>query len=376
MRILCLALLALPLYAEEMKTLPSGLKYEMLAEGKPGTAPAPGDYVKVHYTGWLTDGKKFDSSLDRNEPLAFVLGTGMVIAGWDEGIGLLNVGGKAKILIPWKLAYGEQGRPPLIPAKADLLFEVELVDVLKGEPFRPADPEKQQATESGLKWEVIEEGSGDAPAPDDIVRLRCTIWTTDGTVAFSSAALRRPVTGAARDVHLTPAYEKFLPEAVQLMKPGAKYRLEVPADLCWGDRRVAPKVEPGATTVWEVDLENVLRFAPLDPEKTVKTESGLEYQVIKEGTGKNPGPTSRVSVYYTGWLENGNEFDSAHRRGQPSVFGLNQVIKGWTEGLQLMKEGGIYRFRIPAALAYGEKARDKIPANSTLIFEVELLDVS
>jgi len=375
---LLLPLLCLPLLAQEPRTAttPGGVKVEWLAEGKPGTAPAPGDVVKVHYTGTFTDGKKFDSSVDRGEPIRFVLGVGMVIRGWDEGIALLDVGAKARLTIPWSAAYGEQGRPPVIPAKADLLFEVELVDVEKGEPFRAADPARQQTTESGLKWESIVEGSGEPPRPDDLVRLKCTVWTEEGKVAFSSASLPGPLVGAAGTVRLSQAREKFLPEAVQLMKAGGKCRFEVPAGLCWGKQKVVPAVPEDATTVWQLELLRILRFAPLDPARTKKTESGLEYEVVEEGTGKTPGPASRVAVHYTGWLEDGTEFDSSHRRGQHATFAVGGVIKGWTEGLQLMKEGGTCRFRIPAALAYGDKAMgDKIPANSTLIFDVELLRV-
>jgi peptidylprolyl isomerase len=346
-----------------------------LAEGKPGTAPKPGDVVKVHYTGTFTDGKKFDSSRDRGEPIRFVLGVGMVIRGWDEGIALLDVGAKARLEIPWSAAYGEEGRPPLIPAKADLHFEVELVEVEPGEPFRTADPAKQKTTASGLKWETILEGSGEPPRADDVVSLKCTIWTAEGKIAFSSVSLRGPLVGEAGSVRLSPTAEKFLPEAVQLIRAGGKGRFEVPAELCWGDRKVVPAVAEGAATVWLVELVRIIRYAPLDPEKTRKTESGLEYEVISEGTGKSPGSTSHVAVHYTGWLEDGTEFDSSHRRGQVAQFGLNQVIKGWTEGLQLMKEGAIYRFRIPPALAYGPQPKGEIPPNSTLVFEVELVRV-
>ena len=88
-----------------------------------------GDKVSVHYTGTLESGKKFDSSLDRGKPIDFTLGNRDVIAGWDEGIAGMKVGGKRKLIIPAKLAYGEDGRPPVIPPNATLIFEVELVDV-------------------------------------------------------------------------------------------------------------------------------------------------------------------------------------------------------------------------------------------------------
>jgi FKBP-type peptidyl-prolyl cis-trans isomerase FkpA len=104
------------------------MKIEKITTGT-GAAPKKGDTVTVHYTGWLTDGTKFDSSVDRNDPFAFVLGAGQVIRGWDEGVAKLKVGEKAKLTIPPEMAYGDEGYPGAIPPKATLIFEVELLSI-------------------------------------------------------------------------------------------------------------------------------------------------------------------------------------------------------------------------------------------------------
>ncbi|MBN4665031.1 FKBP-type peptidyl-prolyl cis-trans isomerase [Pandoraea nosoerga] len=109
-------------------TTDSGLQYDDLQVGD-GAEATPGKTVTVHYTGWLTDGQKFDSSKDRNDPFAFVLGGGMVIRGWDEGVAGMKVGGKRKLVIPPELGYGARGAGGVIPPNATLVFEVELLDV-------------------------------------------------------------------------------------------------------------------------------------------------------------------------------------------------------------------------------------------------------
>jgi FKBP-type peptidyl-prolyl cis-trans isomerase len=110
-------------------TTDSGLKYQDLKEGT-GEAAKKNDTVTVHYTGWLKDGKKFDSSVDRNEPFEFQLGAGQVIKGWDEGVADMKVGGKRKLIIPPELGYGKKGTPDgTIPANAELTFEVELLKI-------------------------------------------------------------------------------------------------------------------------------------------------------------------------------------------------------------------------------------------------------
>ena len=111
-------------------------------------------------------------------------------------------------------------------------------------------------------------------------------------------------------------------------------------------------------------------------EEVMTTDSGLQYEVLEEGEGEKPGPEDEVKVHYTGELLSGEVFDSSRERGEPVTFRLNQVIEGWTEGLQLMNEGSRYKLYIPSDLAYGPGGNMSIGPNETLVFDVELLDVN
>ncbi len=116
--------------AQMTEITPSGLQYEILTQAEGDAAsPQTGRRVNVHYTGWLTDGTKFDSSVDRGQPFSFILGVGQVIKGWDEGVASMKVGEKRKLTIPAELAYGSRGAGSMIPPNATLVFEVELLGI-------------------------------------------------------------------------------------------------------------------------------------------------------------------------------------------------------------------------------------------------------
>lgn len=133
-------------------------------------------------------------------------------------------------------------------------------------------------------------------------------------------------------------------------------------------QKYAPNVKAGADFLAQNKLKAGIKT----------TASGLQYEIISTGTGAKPAATSQVTVHYKGSLLNGQEFDSSYKRGEPATFGLNQVITGWTEGLQLMTEGAKFRFFLPYKLGYGANGTPdgSIPPYSTLIFEVELIKVN
>ena len=138
------------------------------------------------------------------------------------------------------------------------------------------------------------------------------------------------------------------------------------------DRQVADSRKAG-----EGNRQEGVAFLTANKSKegVVELPSGLQYKIIKAGSGNSPSATDEVTVHYRGTLLDGTEFDSSYKRNEPATFPLNRVIKGWTEGLQLMKPGGKWKFYIPADLAYGNQTKQSIPAGSTLIFEVELLSI-
>jgi FKBP-type peptidyl-prolyl cis-trans isomerase len=358
--------------ADAQKTT-SGLASKVLSPGSGDKKPTANDKVKVHYTGWTTDGKMFDSSVQRGNPASFdVKG---VIPGWTEGLQLMVVGEKRRLWIPEALAYkGRPGSP-----QGMLVFDVELLEVIPGEPSMPAPPDvaaapaDAQKTKSGLASKVLQPGtSKDKPKSWDKVTVNYTGWTTDGQMFDSSVKRGQPATFGL---------DKVIPgwtEGVGLMAVGEKRRLWIPEELAYKGRPGAP----AGMLVFDVELVAIERMPePPAPPKDVaaapasakKTATGIAYRVLTRGKGKvHPTAESRVSVHYSGWTTDGKMFDSSVTRGQPTSFGLNQVIPGWTEGVQLMVEGEKTRFWIPEELAY--KGRPGAP-QGMLVFDVELLKI-
>ena len=137
-----------------------------------------------------------------------------------------------------------------------------------------------------------------------------------------------------------------------------------------GPQDLEPKVEP----LPELP-EGAGPIDPDAPEELTATSSGLYYRILRKSQGRKPGPTDEVVAHYRGTLDNGEQFDGSYDRGEPSMFQMNMVIKGWTEGLQLIGEGGMIELEIPGNLGYGETGHGSIPPNATLHFIVELKEV-
>ncbi|MBL4801263.1 MAG: FKBP-type peptidyl-prolyl cis-trans isomerase [Emcibacter sp.] len=232
-------------------------------------------------------------------------------------------------------------------------------------------------TASGLKYEIITAGTGATPTADDSVTVHYEGTLMDGTKFDSSydrgETISFPLNGVI----------KGWTEGLQLMQEGAKYKFTIPSGLAYGEQG-GGSIPPNSDLIFIVELFKVevdegKVFLKKNKEKSgiTTTESGLQYKVLLEGNGKSPSATDRVTVHYEGTLIDGTKFDSSYDRGEPIDFGLNQVIRGWTEGVQLMKEGSKYKFFIPSDLAYGAQGSPgAIPPNAALIFTVELIRVN
>jgi len=244
----------------------------------------------------------------------------------------------------------------------------------------PADvaqaPADAKTTASGLKVKVLKAGTGkDRPKDGDRVSVHYSGWTKDGKMFDSSVARGTPTTFGVNEV--IPGWT----EALKLMVVGEKSRLWIPGKLAYGDRPQMGGAPTGDLT-FDVELLGIVKppATPEDvkaaPATAKKTASGLAYRVLKAGTGKDhPTATSRVTVHYSGWTTDGKMFDSSVARGEPATFPLNGVVKGWTEGVQLMVVGEKTRFWIPGSLAYGDKPQRPGAPAGMLVFDIELLNI-
>src|SRR2546426_1205173 len=262
-----------------------------------------------------------------------------------------------------------------VSAQALLLFTVctlvpsaqtKTLKVIPPPPDVAAPPADATKTASGLATTVITPGPGtDHPTKDDLVTILSAGWKTDGTMFDSSVAAGKPA------IFPVGRVIAGFSEGLQLMVNGEKRRLWIPEPLAYKGQR-----EPKGLLVFDVELIAIPSHPPPDvkapPADAKKTASGLAYKVLREGTGgRHPRAGGSVTVHYTGWTADGKMFDSSVVQGKPMTTMVDQVIPGWTEGLQLMFEGEKARLWIPENLAY----KGKSAPFGNLVFDVELIKI-
>ena len=362
------ALLALlPNYDEsKIVTTASGLQYIVYQEGS-GDLAITGDTIQAHYTGYLSDGTKFDSSVDRGQTFDFPLGMAQVIPGWDEGFALLTPGSKALFIIPSALGYGPGGSGQ-IPPNATLYFDVELVGITLAE--RPTEVAEgdYSVTESGLKYYDLVAGDGATPQKSELAVIEYRFWNPQGVLQGSSAQRGEPA--------IFPVGIDWLPlagldEGVSTMKLGGKRQLLLTSSLA-----ESLQLQEGEVAVFEVELVEIRPGAPeapqtLSADQFTTLESGIKYADIEVGEGDLL--TGTINMEYTAWVGDSFELlDSSLFSGKPIPYILGSAgIPGWDEGLAGMKTGGVRQLFVPAEIV-GPLRNETAEA---VTFEVKALEL-
>jgi len=250
-----------------------------------------------------------------------------------------------------------------------------------------------KTTESGLQYFDETVGEGRDAKVGDLISINFKGWIVkDSTNLFTdwakdSTRLPYLIGDSYRQGQIVKfvlgedAFIRGTDEGIVGMKPNGKRMIVIPSELAYGEKGVGP-VPPNSDLKVLIELLDVkdpvvTELWDVDQTKLKTSESGLMYVIIEEGEGDIATDGNVVTVHYTGFLKDGTKFDSSVERDEPFSFvvGNKQVIAGWDEGIRLLKKGGKARFVIPPSLGYGEITAGKIPPNSTLLFDVELLDV-
>ncbi|MEN8173504.1 MAG: FKBP-type peptidyl-prolyl cis-trans isomerase [Chloroflexota bacterium] len=366
-----------PLTLEGAIVTDSGLQYLEIAAGD-GESPQVGDIIRMHFIGTLPDGLEFGNSYQMGDPIEVVWGREQLLPGWEEGIGLMKTGGEAKLVIPPELGFGDKSFG-VVPANSSIIIEMELISV--EHPPASADVKTQDLTtsESGLQHFDIIEGNGDEAIYQSNVKTHYSIWIQgeDENIFIASSYSADPVPFVlGRADNVFPGWD----EGVHGMKEGGKRLLIIPPDLALGEE-ASSGIPANSTLIMEIELVEVIQpetITEIDDDAYTTSDSSLKYYDIKDGQGNAAEAGQTVVVHYTGWLEDGTQFDSSWEFGQPFTFelGSGQVIAGWDEGVAGMQINGIRQLVIPAELGYGATgAGDIIPPDATLIFRVQLIEI-
>lgn len=314
-------------------------KIEVLTKGE-GREAKKDDWVLAHLVVRLAGSEKaLVDTRAEGEPQPFLVGAGGVMPALEQSLGKMRIGDRWKVSAPYQLAWGDRGYPGLVPPKADVVLDVEMVGVLE------------------ITTEVLKTGAGPLPVPGEYVALHYVGTLPDGTVADDTRKDGIPAVvtlGAGQAI-------QGVELALRKMRPGDRVKVRIPWQFAYGTQGRPPSVPPKMDISY--DLERVAL-----PE--IKTE------VLAGGKGAPCMPGKPVTVHYTGTLPDGTKFDSSRDAGKPYQFviGAHQVIPGWELAIVKMRVGDRWKITIPAVLAYGAKGQGKVPPKADLVYDIEVLD--
>jgi peptidylprolyl isomerase len=314
-------------------------KVEVVTKGE-GREAKKGDFVLAHLVISLpAGGKTLVDTHPGGDPQVLQVGNPSGLEGLDRTVAKMRQGDRWKVSVPWQLAWGEKGYPPLIPAKSDALIDIEVTGFIE------------------IKSEALTSGAGPVPQPGEYVAIHYLGEVSGGKPFADTRKDGVPFVFSMGSGQVIAGWELTL----RTMKVGDRVKLTVPWQFAFG---VAGRQGVPPRTDVAFDLERV----PLP---------GIPTEVIREGKGAACAPGRAVTVHYTGTFTDGKQFDSSRDRGQPYTFvlGARQVIPGWELAVARMRAGDRWKITVPSALAYGAAGKTGIPAKSDLVFDIEVLDV-
>jgi len=407
--------------ANDFKTLPSGIQYKIVKKGNGTRKAVVGDHVEMFIHVSVGDSVAFDSRKMYNatEPVPVTIRPSQGNGDLMEGFMLLSAGDSALFHIPVDtlLKGGQPAMPGMKQGVGQMMkYEVNVVAVRSEEEQRRADSTmaaeqigkdeqllkdyfkknniKATRTASGLYYTISQQATGANIAPGQMASVNYTGRLLNGNVFDSNtdSAYKH-----VEPFNLTVGKGQVIKgwdEGLQLMGKGTKGTLYIPSGLAYGRQDRSPQIPANSILVFDMEIVDVTDQASQDDKliqeylkqnnitNAIKTPSGLYYTISQKGLGGNPTKGKKVTMNYTGKLLNGNVFDSntdpkfGHVKPFEFTLGMGQVIKGWDEGVALLQIGSKGTFFIPSGLGYGPNAMGaKIPANSVLLFDVELVGI-
>jgi FKBP-type peptidyl-prolyl cis-trans isomerase FkpA len=393
-------------------TLPSGLQYKFITRGKGTRKPKVGDHIEMHIHVSVNDSIMFDSrKMNANKPVPLVVQPASFKGDPIEGFTLMVPGDSILLQLPVDSII-KQGKQMMPGMKAgDMLkYQVVLVSAMTDEEFKKDQDTKQSAqksidesliaaylksnninakrTASGLYYNITKPGKGDDAKPGETVVVNYTGKLLGSDKAFdSNTDPEFKHTDPFSVVLGSGGVIKGWEEGLALLKSGSKATFYIPSGLAYGSQDRSPAIPANSILVFDIEVLSVGSQKIIDDKlitdylqknniKAQKTPSGLYYTIKSEGTGDKPKVGDKVSVKYNGTFLDGKKFDGNMDRPDPFQFTLGQgmVIRGWDEGIALLKKGSKATLFIPSEIGYGARGGGPIPPNAVLLFDVELVD--